>query len=70
MPASAAITRVYPKRKRADVTYCESSSDEDDIATEYGPSDVEEAPPNKVGLQFHHCYMLVAHSNDKTFLEI
>ena len=70
MPASAAITRVYPKRKRAEVTYYDSFSDEDDLDTDYGASEVEEAPPNKVGLQFRHCYMLAAHSNDQNSLEI
>ena len=53
MPASAAITRVYPKRKRAEVTYYDSFSEEDDLDTDYGASEVEEAPPNKVRLRIH-----------------
>ena len=70
MPTSAAITRVYPKRKRAEVTYYDSVSDEDDSDTDYGESEVEEAPPNKVSLPIHLEHTLVAHSNDKNSLEI
>ena len=51
MAPSAPITRVYPKRKRAEVTYYDSSSEEDDLDPDYGESEVEEAPPTKVRLQ-------------------
>lgn len=39
MAATTVITRAYPKRKRAEISYYESSSDESEVDDEYGASD-------------------------------
>ena len=39
MATTAVTTRAYPKRKRAEISYHESSSDEVEVDDEYGASD-------------------------------
>ena len=57
MTASTAISRVYPKRKRAEVTYYDSFSDVDDLDTEYGESEIEEAPPPPTKVRLSLAYV-------------
>ena len=41
MASAAVTTRGYPKRKRAEVSYCEISSDEGEVDNESASSDAE-----------------------------
>ena len=41
MAIAAVTTRAYPKRKRAEISYHESSSDEDQVDDECSASDEE-----------------------------
>lgn len=45
MAPSTLTTRTYPKRKRAEISYHETSSDEDEVDEEYGASDQNKSTP-------------------------
>ena len=49
MAPTTPITRTYPKRKRADISYRESISDEDEVDQEYATSNQSQSTlPAKV----------------------